>query len=198
MAHEPPEPTIDVLEAYRRILSWTAERVSGTRPAQFTLPTPCVEWNVTALLRHLFGTVAYYALLAEHGAVDTAAVVIPEVDARNHGEAYRRLADQALRAWSRPGALSQHCHHPIMGQVTGTQALSIHAADNLVHGWDVARATAQPEQLDPECAVFALRTFERVLHSERSRRKHFLPAGQVGPEADEQTRLIAFTGRMAG
>jgi uncharacterized protein (TIGR03086 family) len=189
---------LDALEAYRRILSWSGERVSGTTTAQLTLPTPCPEWDVQALLEHLFGTVVYYTLLAEDVEVDHRKISVPPVNDGKHSETFTLLEHMALDAWSRPGVLDRPCHHAILGSAPGSLALSVHAADNLVHGWDLAVATGQVQTMDPACARFALDTFERVLARDGSRRRHFAQALPTELEADVQTNLLGFVGRSAG
>jgi uncharacterized protein (TIGR03086 family) len=192
------EAGTDALESYRRILAWSGERVSGTTTAQLALPSPCFEWSVEALLQHLFGTVAYYTMLADDVEVEHRTITVPPVDDGNHGEHFRGLQKRALAAWSCVGVLDRPCHHAILGSMPGWLALSVHAADNLVHGWDLAVATGQVRTMDPPCAQFALDTFERVLAREGSRRRHFAQELPVEEDADIQTRLLRFVGRSAG
>ena len=45
-----------------------------------------------------------------------------------------------------------------MGDRPGREALSIHQADLLLHGWDLAEATHQDATIDPDLAGFALET----------------------------------------
>jgi uncharacterized protein (TIGR03086 family) len=203
MTAMPPAAGVDdvglgALDAYRRILSWSGARVSGTTTAQLALPSPCLEWDVEALLHHLFGTVVYYTLLAEDVDMDRATISVPSVNDGNHRQSFRRLGQEALDAWSRPGVLDRPCHHALLGSVPGSLALGIHAADNLVHGWDLAVATGQGHTMDPACARFALDVFERVLAGESSRRRHFGPALPADEGADVQTRLLSFVGRSTG
>lgn len=116
MTAMPPAAGVDdvglgALDAYRRILSWSGARVSGTTTAQLALPSPCLEWDVEALLHHLFGTVVYYTLLAEDVDMDRATISVPSVNDGNHRQSFRRLGQEALDAWSRPGVLDRPCHH---------------------------------------------------------------------------------------
>ncbi len=187
---------IDALEAYRRILSWSGQRVAGTGLAQFALSTPCSEWNVEDLLEHLYATITYYTLLAEDAEVDHKTMSVAPVNDGKHGETYRAASERALRAWEQPGVLERPCHHAIVGNVPGSFALSMHAGDNLIHGWDLAIATGQDDRMDPDCARFALDTFQQVLPRQGSRGKHFASAIVTGEDADVQTRLLAFTGRV--
>ena len=70
---------------------------------------------------------------------------------------YDRAARAGLDVWSAPGALERTYTLP-MGERTGAEALCIHQADLLLHGWDLAEATHQDATLDPALARFALET----------------------------------------
>jgi uncharacterized protein (TIGR03086 family) len=67
--------------------------------------------------------------------------------------------------------------------------------DLLVHTWDLARATGQDERLPPDEVhdfLVGIEPWDAALRA----------SGQYGPrvavpdDADEQTRLLAFTGRQ--
>jgi uncharacterized protein (TIGR03086 family) len=73
-------------------------------------------------------------------------------------------------------------------------SLGIAFSDQLLHGWDVARATGQddtmPEGL-PEAAY-------EVIHgrfTDEQRKGVFKPEISVGPDASPQEKLLAYTGR---
>ncbi len=187
---------VNALEAYRIIVPWVVERVAGTTVEQLRAPTPCTEWDVAGLLHHLLTTSVYYALLAEERQVDTAFVTWPNVNGP-FAPLYREATARGLRAWAAPGALDQPCSHSIAGSVPGFYALSIHASDALVHGWDLATATGQNSTMDPVAAQFGLDTFEVVLARDKARRRLFEAAVPAASD-DAQSRLVAFTGRAVG
>jgi uncharacterized protein (TIGR03086 family) len=67
--------------------------------------------------------------------------------------------------------------------------------DIVIHTWDLARATGQDERLDP---VEVHRLFDGMEPLDEVLRQsgQYGPRVHVAPDADEQTRLIAFTGRQ--
>jgi uncharacterized protein (TIGR03086 family) len=65
--------------------------------------------------------------------------------------------------------------------------------DVLVHTWDLARATGLDETLDADEVRRLLQTSAAM--DEVMRGEHFGPKVDVSDDADEQTKLIAFTGR---
>jgi uncharacterized protein (TIGR03086 family) len=66
--------------------------------------------------------------------------------------------------------------------------------DIVVHTWDLARATGLDETLDPERVHEMLVGMEPIDEMLRGS-GHYGPKVAVADDADEQTRLIAFTGR---
>ena len=67
-------------------------------------------------------------------------------------------------------------------------------SDILVHTWDLARAVGLDEALDPDEVHNLLQGMEPMDAVLRDS-GHFGPRVDVPADADEQTRLIAFTGR---
>jgi uncharacterized protein (TIGR03086 family) len=182
---------VDVLDAYKRTLAFTGARVAGTQRDQFGDPTPCSEWDVEALLGHIVSVIRSYSVLPSGGHT-TAGAVDPIADGQ-HPQVYAALTQEAIAAWSQPGALERPCHH-VMGTMTGGQALSIHTTDVLLHGWDLAVATGQDDTIDPELAGLAVATLRDVLHLDRGRGRFFAPA-LPPPGADVQSALLAYAGR---
>ena len=71
---------------------------------------------------------------------------------------------------------------------------TICTGDVLIHTWDLARATGLDERLDADEVhrmVVAIEPMDEVLRTSG----HYGPRVDVPADADEQTRLIAFTGR---
>ena len=66
--------------------------------------------------------------------------------------------------------------------------------DILVHTWDLARATGLDETLDPD-EVHSLYEGMQPMDEALRQSGHYGPRVPVPDDADEQTKLIAFTGR---
>lgn len=67
-------------------------------------------------------------------------------------------------------------------------------ADTLVHTWDLARAGGQDDRLDADAVTKALEFLVPIDEGVR-RPGGFGPKVTPSPDADSQTRLLAFTGR---
>jgi uncharacterized protein (TIGR03086 family) len=185
---------VDLLDAYKQTLAFVGARVEGTAAAQFGDPTPCSAWDVEALLGHVVTVIRHYTILSSGGPRGTANPVDAIADGQ-YPRVYAALADEAIAAWSQPGALERPCHH-VMGTMPGRQALSIHITDVLLHGWDLAVATGQDDTLDPELAGLAVATLRDILRLDEGRGTFFAPA-LLPPGADVQSRLLAYSGRRS-
>ena len=79
----------------------------------------------------------------------------------------------------------------------GAQALEIYLAEITVHTWDLATATGQPTDLDPELADYVL-AFSKQMMSRPGLRGEGRPYGGEQPCGDERPaadRVAAFLGR---
>jgi uncharacterized protein (TIGR03086 family) len=64
------------------------------------------------------------------------------------------------------------------------------------HGWDLARATGQPAELDPELATWVLAISQRILPPEpRGGELPFGPVVPAPPGTGPYTQLAAWLGR---
>jgi uncharacterized protein (TIGR03086 family) len=105
--------------------------------------------------------------------------------------------DTAIQAvLTDPDQASSEIHHPYVGRRHFDEAVGHFVLpDVFIHTWDLARATGQDETLDPVFVhelLVGMEPLDEILRA----------SGQYGPrvdvpaDADEQTRLIAFTGRQ--
>jgi uncharacterized protein (TIGR03086 family) len=68
--------------------------------------------------------------------------------------------------------------------------------DILVHGWDLARATGQPADLDGRLAEHVLGFAGQALATPESRGGRIGPALAIPADATVTGRLVAFLGRQ--
>ena len=69
-----------------------------------------------------------------------------------------------------------------------------YTSDVFMHTWDLARATGQDEQLDPETCADLLAGMAPIEGLMRSSGQYGAPV-EVPDDADVQTRLLGFIGR---
>ena len=127
--------------------------LAGVQQDQLGSPTPCSEWNVKDLINHLIGGAenAKAALTGNPGQMEfctSKSSCSAETDAGKLASAYNARISEALEAASRPGALEFKVPSPI-GDMTSGQFLAAIFMDQLIHVWDLAKATDQNTRLDP-------------------------------------------------
>ena len=135
-----PDGPIDSLS---RATDAFARLLDGVKPDQWTLPTPCAEWNVRQLLEHMVSGQRLFAQVVSG---------VPAEDAIRERDAWAGLADgddvaglyrsssaDLVAAFGAAGALERTVTIPA-GHVPGAVALHLRTTEALVHGWDVARA----------------------------------------------------------
>jgi uncharacterized protein (TIGR03086 family) len=146
--------------------------------------TDCDGWDVRALLNHMLDTQRYFTGAARGDEVPPPSPTPPSVlGDEDPVQTFERSRSDLLHAFSASGVVERT--GPLLG---------IAAADQLLHGWDLATATGQdpnmPEGL-PDAAY-------RAIHgrfTDEQRRGVFKPEIRVPPGARPQDRLLGYTGR---
>ncbi|MEX2293987.1 MAG: TIGR03086 family metal-binding protein [Acidimicrobiales bacterium] len=185
---------MDIAEVHATALDATGVIVAGVGESQWALPTPCDDWDVRTLVNHIVTGNEWAAELAGGKSIE-------EVGDRLDGDvlgddalvAYNESARRAAAAFRAPGALVAPCavsYGPVPGEVYAGHRL----LDTLLHGWDVAKATNQPTNLDPSLVKAALAVLipqADLLAGSGA----FGTSTDPGEDADPQVRLLALTGR---
>ena len=183
-------------EIIERACASTVAVLAGVQAADFTRPTPCRSWTVKDVVNHIIGSAAWYAELAEEGAA--AGSVEADRTAGDFHATFRCEADRLVAAFSAPGAMDKIMEMPF-GGMPGSICVWIASGDIFTHGWDLARATGQPSDLDPELAGQLLAQIEKLLPDALRGPEGEAPFGpeiEVVGSAPAADRLAAFTGRQ--
>jgi uncharacterized protein (TIGR03086 family) len=188
--------TPDPRDMYARALDQTQAIIEKIEPGQLGDPTPCTEYDVRSLLSHLVGALNRHATTGEGG---DGLAVTPKADGGPDDgwpDAFRQASARTRVAWADDARLDAPVRVP-WGEVPGRGALAGYVQEVVTHGWDLAKATGQPTELDPEPAEFALAFARRALPPE-PRGGAAIPFGPVvaAPEGSgPYTQLAAWLGR---
>jgi uncharacterized protein (TIGR03086 family) len=171
-------------------------QVHAVGAAQWTLATPCADWDVRALVNH----VTVEDLWAvELFAGRTIADVGTDLDGDQLGgdpvARWDGAVEAALHAMDRPGAMRDLV--PLsFGEVPGSEYAMQLFADHLIHAWDLATALGRDPGLDP---VLVHACSEWFAANEEGYRSGAVigPRPTVAPDADKLTVLLAAFGRSA-
>jgi uncharacterized protein (TIGR03086 family) len=183
------------IETFSRAAKSTSSVLAGVEPSAMEDPTPCASWTVRELLNHVVGGLDFFAVIAETGRPPERTE--GDYTAGDFAGGYQDAAERFVRALSAPGAMERTYQLPI-GEVPAKVVLGIASTDTFVHGWDLARATGQSSDLDPDLAVSLLANARRsVTDGFRGEdgKSAFGPELDPPPGASAADELAAFLGR---
>jgi uncharacterized protein (TIGR03086 family) len=174
-------------------LQGTLAVLTKVRPEDLDKPTPCASWDVRALVNNFVGTARWWAaIICEDGDVIEA-----DYAAGDFVAAYEESIETAVTAFGADGALAKTIRLPF-GEFPGTVLLSLAMMEQFTHGWDLARATGQPMDLDPGLAA-GLLSQARLAITDAYRgpdgQALFGPAREAPAGAGPADQLAAFLGR---
>ena len=180
----------EVAERYSRIAAGFGARVAGVDADAWSTPTPCTEWTVRDLVGHVVTVHRHVAAGLDATALPPPATD-PDLVAAWHAattDVAAALADPERASAPVTGRFAPMPLEELIGRLL--------CIDTVVHTWDLARATAQDEHLDPAAVTIA---FDGIRPADEMIRG----AGGYGPKidppagADEQIRFLYFLGRRA-
>ena len=179
-----------------RAQDWLAELIAGVRDDQWHNPTPCTEYDVTALVEHLLAVQQRTLLLATVGTVEGAPRELP-LPVGNVADTLRAAFAESRPAWAAwtPEELgSRTVVHPI-GVVPGGVAVMMYTEENLTHGWDLAVATGQDAEAPADLVEPVLAFMKNALPAERPPMMPFADAIEPAADAAPTERLANWMGR---
>ncbi|GAA4235012.1 TIGR03086 family metal-binding protein [Streptosporangium album] len=173
-------------------MSKTGDVIEGVGADQLSLPTPCDDYDVQALLNHIVGWLLVFEAGC-HGRSyegDASTYVCGADPARE----FRTTAASLVAGWEKYGLDRQIA--VTSGKMPGEKAFNMTVMEYLTHGWDLAVATGQPIPFTEQEAAETLARAEATLPPEYRGEK--LPFGEIVPvdeHASAVDRLVAFLGR---
>ncbi|WP_345602584.1 TIGR03086 family metal-binding protein [Pseudonocardia adelaidensis] len=193
----------ELIDRYLLSSAQFEEKLRRVRPGQWTLPTPCSEWDVRALVNHMTrGNVNYVRLI--DGATGAEFLRSRDADALGADPvaAYARSVQDCAAAFTAPGVMQRTVDYPL-GRVTGRQALAVRTTDSTIHTWDLARAIGADETLDAGLVRWIDEHLDEIyaglaetpVSAESTHRFFATPDGDPGSGASTQDRLLHRMGR---
>ena len=173
-----------MLDLYENASQWANQKVAGAAD-QLDAPTPCDGWDVRTLMNHMLETQQYFLSSAVGGDASPPSPEPPELLGKDPEADFESGRDEMLRAYGEPGVIEK----------TGP-SIGIAFSDQLLHGWDLAKATGQDSTMPsglPEAA------FEMIhgRFTDQQRQGVFKPEIPIPDDASAQDKLLAYTGRSA-
>jgi uncharacterized protein (TIGR03086 family) len=183
--------SVDLGPAVRRM----TDLITAVPEDLLTGPTPCAKSTLGDLIDHVGG----FSLAFANAATKSPGSQGPSANAANLGPDWRTRIPRDLEAlaaaWRDPAAWSGMTKAggvDLPGEVAGLVAVD----ELVVHGWDIARASGQPYDCEPELVAAATAFVQPMAESgEAPREGLFGPPVPVPADASPLDRLIGMTGR---
>ena len=172
----------DLLDLYERAGTGTASKVAGAAD-KLDAPTPCDDWNVKTLMNHMLDTQRYFLGAAQGADTPPPSPNPPELISDDPVADFDATRAEVLSAYRVPGVIEK----------TGP-SLGIAFSDQLLHAWDLAKASAQDATM-PEGLPEAAYDMIHGKFTEDQRKGVFKPEVKVAKNASAQDKLLAYTGR---
>jgi uncharacterized protein (TIGR03086 family) len=181
-------------ERLERAIAVAKGVLAGVKADQLDDPTPCASWKVRDLVNHLVGGSFMFAGAASgegFGGGEQA-----DYASGDFVGAYEEGSTKAVAAFAAPGAQERLLKLPF-GEMPGSAFMGIASTDTFTHAWDLAKATGQSTDLDPELAGELL-AGARMFIQEGFRGDEPMPFAKEQPApagASTADQLAAFLGR---
>ena len=171
-------------ELFRRAAAHTRSAVAGVDASQMGHETPCADWTVEELLNHIIGGASLGASAFGGSAVEADSAL----------GAYDGATEAAIAAMNIEGAMEGMVTGAGGGEMPGGYFATLLAMDNLVHGWDLAKATGQSTDLPEDLVDIIYADFEPQMDRFRQG-DNFGPEVSQPDDAPTQDKLIGMMGR---
>lgn len=185
-------------DRFARVAAQFTERVRAVPDDAWENPAPCEGWVARDVVRHLVGWLPGPGYLLGTWNVDTGPLPSVDEDPLGAWEAVRAAIQGAL---DDPAVADREEDAGPPGRLTFAAAVDMTVTpDVLVHTWDLARAAGLDETLDPDEVarqMAGIRAMPPEVDAAMRDSGHYGAKVDVAPDADEQTRLLAFMGRAA-
>ena len=180
-------------ELLERAVGYTRGSLMLVTEADLGARTPCHDWDLLGLLRHMNDALVAFTDAAEIGYVD----LVPVRGSDPGVELVDRLRNRAcalLAAWAgRPGTGSVSVHDRELRSDLLAAAGALEIAS---HGWDVAQACGVDRPIPADLSLELLEVVPLVVHG-TDRPRRFADMVDVPVHSRPSTRLLAALGRSS-
>jgi uncharacterized protein (TIGR03086 family) len=179
----------EISDRYRRLSVAFTEKIAEVPPDRWESPSPCAGWSALDVVRHVVDTHGMFLGLVGRALPED----IPSVD--DDPLAAWLVARDAVQADLDDPVRAQAEYDGAFGRSTFEKAVDgFLCFDQVVHGWDLARAAGLDETIDAEEVPVITAHAEKMGDLLRT-------PGVCGPalepprDADDQTRMLMLLGR---
>jgi uncharacterized protein (TIGR03086 family) len=188
---------MDEVATMSRVIAETKRVVDNIEPSQLDNPTPCTAWTVRDVLNHVTGGAEMFGLCVRDGDVSDeklGQLLTGDNLGTDFKASFNHAADDAEESFALPGAMDRIVKLPF-GEMPAGMALNIAIFDVTTHAWDLARATGQSTDFDPEVVTTAYQIAQGMLTDDMRATGLFGPSVSVSDDAPMADRLAGLAGR---
>jgi len=160
--------------------------------------TPCKSWKVRDLVNHIVGGVQWFGASMDSGdGSDATGDEIGDYTGGDYLAVFDDGAKNAVAAFGKPGALEKTVTLPF-GEFPGMAFMGLATTDTFTHAWDLAKATGQSTNLDPDLAAQLLVGAQAAIGDAwrgPDKKAPFGPKQDAPAGASPADQLAAFLGR---
>jgi uncharacterized protein (TIGR03086 family) len=179
---------VDPLVAHQRAQDVFTGVLANVSPDQLGAPTPCSEWTIHDLIEHVIGG-------NENVPIWAGGKEEPPARPGDTVAAHLAAAAGAQQIFAGPDGMSTMFKLPF-GEIPGQLLIGMRTSDVLTHAWDLAAASGQSTDLDPELAVEQLAAVRAFVGPQfRGPDKPFGDEQPCSSERAPADQLAAFLGR---
>lgn len=151
-----PDPQPD-LAALSTVTAYLSAQFDHIADEHWTLPTPCEEWDLRALVDHVTGGNWFTLAVLAGATADEALAQAMDKFAESSPTAQQAIqsAAEQLGAFQQPDTLARTWRH-VAGNLTGGEILRLRLHDLILHAWDISQSLNPPAELPEELALWGL------------------------------------------
>jgi uncharacterized protein (TIGR03086 family) len=183
--------TANPIALYEAAAAQADRVVAAVHEDQLEDPTPCTDWRVRDVINHLVtGNLLFAAIVADAPRPDRGADHLGDDPLAAFRDSVTRLSE----AFAKHDVLAGTYATPI-GEGPGALLVQMRLSELVVHGWDIAKATGQSTDFDPDAVAAARSGYEHAPVLPRGEGKPFREEKAAPAWATDADRLAAFLGR---
>lgn len=184
----------NAIELYEGAVQKMILVLSGIKPDQLSLQTPCDKWNIHNLINHNLQVAQFAHSVLLDVEPDNAGSLSEPLPDQGAEEAFRSLTDRVLAELKMPGKLERILDTPF-GTMSAGNFMMMPFSDILIHQWDLARGAGLDTAIDSSLAEVSFQALSKMVEGGR-RGGLFGAEVSVPITASIQDKLLALSGRQ--
>lgn len=190
-----PTSAPDTRPGLFKAIALAGDTIAAITPGELEAPTPCPDYNVRQMVRHMIAVLRRVPVAASGGnpfSLPSSADDVPDSDWQ---KAWEEASSAATAEWSAPDMLGKTCN---LGFTTlpGVAAAVAYTTELTLHTWDLGQATGRTPAWDPAVLAPSIGAMRHAVPPEpRGGMVPFGPVVEVAADAPPIDQLAAWYGR---